>query len=75
MRTGAAVQGIGLARSDTTVYLSAHYIVLAVAAKHEAKGILRRELNPQARPKRVNTERAQMLVEVCKPGQQGRSLR
>jgi hypothetical protein len=38
--------------------------------EHEAKDVLRRELDTPSRPKRVDAERAQILVEVAKPGRQ-----
>ena len=38
--------------------------------EHESKDVLRRELDADGRPKRVDAERAQILVEVAEPGRQ-----
>jgi hypothetical protein len=36
--------------------------------EHEANDVLRRELDAQGRAQRVDAERAQILVEIAKPG-------
>ena len=38
--------------------------------QHEARDVLRRELDPQGRPQRVDAERAQIVVEVAEPRRQ-----
>ena len=43
-------------------------------AKQEANDILRRELDAQRRPKRVEAESTQVLVEVAHPRRQGKRL-
>jgi hypothetical protein len=42
--------------------------------EYEANDVLRRELDADGRPKRVDAERAEILVEVAKPGRQGDRL-
>ena len=72
-RPGAALSGgVDLSSTDHEDTISKRQALIPCrqSLKQEADDVLRHELIPQGRSKVIDTERAQVFVEIAKPGRQ-----